>query len=74
MTDESANLILEYMRKFEKTLADMRAGLYDMRETLQEVNRRLSHLEEGQAILSRCMDRLEERVTRIGNRLNQVEH
>jgi hypothetical protein len=47
VTDETANLILEYMRRFERSLADMRADLHDMREELQGVNRRLSNLEEG---------------------------
>ena len=48
MTDETANVILEYMRKFERTLADMRADMHDMREDLHGINRRLSNLEEGQ--------------------------
>ena len=73
MTDETGNLILEYMRRFEKTLADMRTDLYDMREAQQETNRRLSHLEEGQAIMNRRLDRLDERVTRIEKRLDLVE-
>ena len=52
MTDETANLILEYMRRFERTMGDMRADLHDMREELQGVNRRLSNLEEGQALMN----------------------
>ena len=73
MVDETANLILEYMRRFEKTLGDMRADLSDVREGQQEINRRLSHLEEGQAITNRRLDRLDERVTRIEKRLDLVE-
>ena len=44
-----------------------------MREELQGVNRRLSNLEEGQMLISRHLDRLDERVTRIEPRLNLVE-
>lgn len=73
MTDETANLILEYMRRFERTMGDMRADLHDMREELQGVNRRLSNLEEGQALINRRLDRLDERVTRIEKRLDLVE-
>lgn len=73
MTDETANLILEYMRKFERALAEMRHDLHDMREELQSVNRRLSNLEAGQALMNRRVDRLDEPVTRIEKRLDLVE-
>jgi predicted nucleic acid-binding Zn-ribbon protein len=73
MADETANLILEYKPRFEKTLGDMRADLSDLREGQQEINRRLSHVEEGQAILNRRLDRLDERITRIEKRLDLVE-
>ena len=73
MVDETANLILEYMRRFEKILGDMRVDLADVREGQQEINRRLSHLEEGQAITNRRLDRLDERVTRIEKRLDLVK-
>ena len=73
MTDETAKLVLEYMRKFERTLADMRADLFDMREELHGINRRLTNLEEGQAAINRRLDRLDERVTRIERRLDLVE-
>ena len=73
MTDDTANLILENMRRFEKTLAEMRADQFDMREELQGINRRLSHLEEGQALINQRLDRLDERVTRIEKRLELVE-
>ena len=73
MTDDTANLILEYMQRFERSLGDMRADMHDMREELQGVNRRLSNLEEGQVLISRRLDRLDERATRIETRLNLVE-
>ena len=73
MTDETANLILEYMRKFERALADMRADMFDLREELQAINRPLSHLGEGQALTKQRLDRIEARVTRIGKRLDLVE-
>ena len=73
MVDETANLILEHMRRFEKTLGEMRADLADLREGQQEANRRLSHLEEGQAITNRRLDRLDERIPRIEKRFDLVE-
>jgi predicted nuclease with TOPRIM domain len=73
MADDTPNLILEYMPRFEKTLGDMRADLSDLREGQQEISRRLSHLEEGQAIMNRRLDRLDERVSRIEKRLDLVE-
>ena len=73
MTDEAANLILEHMRKFERALDEMRHDLHDMREELQGVIRRLSNLEEGQALINHRLDRLDEPVTRIERRLDLVE-
>lgn len=73
MVEDTANPILEYMRRFEKTLGAMRADLSDLREGQQEINRPLSHLKEGQAIMNRRLDRLDERVTRIEKRLDLVE-
>jgi hypothetical protein len=43
MTDETGNLVLEYMHRFERSLGDMRTDLHDTREELQGVNRRLSN-------------------------------
>ena len=73
MTDETANLILEYLRKFERTLAEMRADMHDLREEMLAISRRLSNLEEGQALINQRLDRLDARVTRIGRRLDLVE-
>lgn len=74
MSDDTVNLSLEYMPRFEKTLGDMRADLSDLREGQQEINRRLSHLEDGQAIMNRWLDRLNEGVTRIEKRPDLVEN
>lgn len=71
MTDATANPLLEH--KFERTLGAARHDLYDMREELLGVNRRLSTLEEGQALMNRRWDRLDERVSRIEKRLDLVE-
>jgi hypothetical protein len=61
------------MRRFERTMADMRADLHDVREEIQGVNRRLSHLDEGRALMNRRLDRLDERATRIEKRVDLVE-
>lgn len=73
MTDDNASLILEYMRKFERTLADLRADIHDIGDELQAMNRRIPHLEEGQALIKQRLDRLDARVTRIEKRLDLVE-
>jgi len=67
MTEVTTNLLLEYMRKFERILADMRADRHDMREDLQGANRRPSNLEEGQAFINQRLDRLDARVRRVEN-------
>lgn len=73
MTDSDASLILEYMRRFEKTLADMRADMHDMREEMRAINRRVSRLGEGLALINRRADRLDCRIARIEKRLDLVE-
>jgi archaellum component FlaC len=73
VSDPVANLILEGLRKVERTLGEMRADMSGMREGMREIDRRLSQLEAGQAITNRRLDRLDERVTRIENRLDLVE-
>ena len=73
MTDGTANLILEYMRRFERSLSDVFADMHGMREDLQGLNRRLSNLAEGQSLTNRRLDRLDERVTRIEKCLDLVE-
>lgn len=61
------------MRKFEKTLASIRADMFDMREEMQAMNRRLSHLEEAQAFKSQRLDRMTMPITCIEKRLDLVE-
>ena len=65
-------LILEYMRRFERELAAMRADLFDMREELQGINRRLSRMVEAQLDANCCLERLDERVSRIVRRLETL--
>jgi hypothetical protein len=73
MTDETSSQILEYMCKFERTLAEMRADRFDMRKKLRAISRRLSHFEEGHTLIDHRLDRLEAHATRIEKRLDLVE-
>ncbi|MEO0691687.1 MAG: hypothetical protein AAFY90_02300 [Pseudomonadota bacterium] len=41
MADSASSPILQYMRRFEKTLADTCADMMDMRETIAAVDRRI---------------------------------
>lgn len=74
MTDDTANLILEYMRKFERVLGDARDDMHGLRAEMQGINRRLANVEEGVVGVNRRLDRLDERVTRIEKRLDLVEN
>ncbi len=60
-TEQPGNLILRYLRRIDENIAELR-------EDMREVKRRLSLVEESQAIVSRRLDRLEDRVERIEKR------
>ena len=76
MTDNTENLMLEHLKRFqavldrvERKLDDLtrRAGNLEM--SVAGVRRDLAHLEENDAAMSIRMDYLNERVERIERRL-----
>ena len=73
MSDDTANLILEDMRRFERGLGDIRSDLHDVGDELHGVNRRIANLEEGMVLVNRRLDQIDERTTRIERRLDLVE-
>ena len=66
MPDDTANLILEYMRKFDKKLDRVVDDLSDLK-------RRVTAVEENLAGVHRRLDRIDDRVDRIERRLDLVE-
>lgn len=66
MSDETANLILEYMRRFD-------ARLDRMESDLRDIKGRTTGVEEQLVRVNRRLDRLDDRVDRIETRLNLVE-
>lgn len=66
MTDEPDNLVLVYLRRLD-------AKMDRIVDDLADVKVRLTNLEEGVAVMSRRMDRLEARVERIERRLDLVD-
>ena len=66
MTDETANLILEHLRR-------MRLSIDRTEENMLEVKQRLGHFESQYATISNRMDRVDVRLDRIEKRLDLVE-
>jgi predicted nucleic acid-binding Zn-ribbon protein len=66
MTDETANLILEHLRR-------MRLSIDRLEENMIEVKQRLGHLEAQYATISNRMDRIDLRLDRIEKRLDLLE-
>ncbi len=66
MTDDTTTLILGYMRRFERTLADTRAEVRDLRAELCAATERLALLETG-------LDTAEGRMAGMGDRLARLE-
>ncbi len=66
MPEDTANLILEYMRKFDQKLDRMVDDLSDMK-------RRVTGVEENLAGVHRRLDRMDDRLDRVERRLELVE-
>jgi hypothetical protein len=55
MAEEPDSIVLRHLRRID-------GNMTELREDMREVKRRLSLIEEGQAILSRRPDRIERRL------------
>jgi DNA repair ATPase RecN len=62
MVEQTTDLLLEYMRRFDRKLNDL---IDDVRE----LKVRITAVEEGLASVNRRIDRVEDRLTRIERRL-----
>ncbi len=62
MADEPDNRILHMLRRIDNNVSEMR-------EDLRDLQRRVTHLEEGMAGFNRRMDRFDARLDRIERRL-----
>ena len=67
MTDEPANIVLEYLRRFDRRLDNIE-------NDVREMKGRMSSVGESLVRITRRLDRLDERVERIEKRLDLVEH
>ena len=66
MVDEPQNLILEYLRRFDRRLENNE-------NDTREIKSRMSAVEEVAVRINRRIDRIEERVERIEKRLDLVD-
>ena len=73
MTDDRADLILDCMRRFERTPGEMRADLHYLRQDVIDFGRRVTNVEEQLVRVNRRLDRMDERIERIERRLDLVE-
>ncbi|MHB0887236.1 MAG: hypothetical protein ACYC07_00775 [Acidithiobacillus sp.] len=76
MTDNTENLMLEHLKRFqvvldrvERKLDDLTRRVGNLEMSVAGVRRDLAHLEENDAAMSIRMDYLNERVERIERRL-----
>ncbi len=73
MVDEPDNLVLEYLRRFDRRLNDFDAKLDRALDDLHTVKVRMTAVEENLVGVQRRIDRLEERFERIERRFNSFE-
>ena len=66
MAREPDNLVLEYLRRLD-------AGVQLLREDVGDLKRRMTGVEDGIAGVNRRLERLDERVGRIEQRLDLAE-
>ena len=73
MAEEPDNLILEYLRRFERRLNDMDAKLDRVLDDVHMIKVRMTSVEEALVGIHRRVDRVEERIERIERRLGLME-
>jgi hypothetical protein len=73
MAEEPDNLILEYLRRFERRLNDMDAKLDRVLDDVHMIKVRMTSVEEALVGIHRRVDRVEERIERIDRRLGLME-
>jgi hypothetical protein len=73
MTDETANLILEYLRNIRSDTTAIRNDVDDLKLRMTAVEHHLGQQQVQLAAINGRIDRLDERVGRIERRLELVE-
>jgi archaellum component FlaC len=73
MTDETANLILEYLRNIRSDTTAIRNDVDDLKLRMTAVEHHLGQQQVQLAGINGRIDRLDERVGRIERRLELVE-
>lgn len=73
MAKEPENIVLEYLCRFDRRLADFDTKLDRLHDDVRDLKIRMTLVEENLAGVQRRLDRLEERVERIERRLDLVD-
>ncbi len=73
MAEEPDNIVLEYLRRFDRRFSEFDAKLDRALDDLHMVKVRLTSVEENLVGVQRRIDRLEERFERVERRLDLTE-
>lgn len=73
MADETANLVLEQLRRIRASQERMELDFSEMKTRLSSLERHVGEVQISVAVLNSRLDRLDERVGRIERRLELVE-
>ncbi|MGH6987683.1 MAG: hypothetical protein ACRED9_12715 [Caulobacteraceae bacterium] len=73
MADEPESLVLEYLRRFDRRLADFEMKIDRVHDDVRDLKIRMTSVEENLVGVQRRLDRLEDRVERIERRLGLVD-
>jgi len=73
MADEPENIVLEYLRRFDRRLGDFELKLDRIHDDVRDLKIRMTSVEENLVGVQRRLDRLENRVERIERRLELVD-
>jgi predicted nucleic acid-binding Zn-ribbon protein len=73
MSGEPENLVLEYLRRFDRRLADMDAKIDRILDDVHMLKVRMTAVEENLVGVQRRIDRVEERLERVERRVGLVE-
>ena len=68
MSGEPENLLLEYMRRFDRRLTDMDAKIDRVLDDVHMLKVRMTAVEENLVGVQRRLDRIEERLERVERR------
>ena len=74
MTDETANLMIEMLKRIRASQERMELDIQDIKTRMTSLEITVAQMANQLAAQSLRLDRLEERISRIERRLDLVEH